>query len=106
MANKKNKLGYISPTLLQYVDADYLEKLSPEEFEWYSKFIQEYYQHNFSDEPINEDPKAYKEATQRENCSRRDIMNRMNRTEFDEERIDRDEILTTPTKEDKDNESY
>jgi hypothetical protein len=63
-------------TMQQFMDYDYLDKLNPEEKEWFGKFNHEYYAHNFSEAPVHPNAtKAKTEADERENKARADIWN-------------------------------
>jgi hypothetical protein len=66
----------VNKPMRQYIDQDYRHLLSKEEAAFLDKFNKEYYNHTFSKDPIHKNvDKAYKEATDRENAARRDIMN-------------------------------
>lgn len=58
----------------EFIDFDYLGKLSEAELDWLNKFSQEYYQRRF-DEDSTATKEDKREAAQRENERNRDIWN-------------------------------
>lgn len=68
-------------TRWEYLDADYMDKLSPEEKEFYSKFNEEYYGASLAkeDEPkkwkkdLHKTPELRKECRDRNNARNRDL---------------------------------
>lgn len=72
----KKKLSGIHYSQWEFADADYLDKLSDAEFEWYQQFNKEYYSANFEDgvKPLHKNPKAaQREAWQKQNESKRSV---------------------------------
>jgi len=75
MSKKRKGLGPFNRAVWERIkDIDYIEQLSEEERQWYRKFLLEYYQHRFDEDPIDTRDEAYKESCDRENRLRRDIM--------------------------------
>lgn len=74
--SRKRQLGHFNPEMREFVDADYLESLSAEEFEYYRQFVKEYYDGKFTDSPLHTDvKKAASEVGKREYRARFDVFN-------------------------------
>jgi hypothetical protein len=77
-------LGKFHYTILWRVDCDYAEKLSPTEKNWLKKFLGEFYDHRFTNDPVHPNKaQAYKDSYTRENAAGRCVMNKLGRSEKD-----------------------
>lgn len=81
MANKKKTRKFVGLSkrnfkrhVRDFVDQDYLHKLSLEEKEWLSKFNDEYYNGNFDDAPFHETKELQRECWTRRNKAEADII--------------------------------
>ena len=104
----RKKLGKFNKAVQWQVDCNYYDDLDPEAQEYLKKFLGEYYDHRFSDDPIHPlvlkttegEINTKKDAMDRENRARRDVMNRFKQdSEIDVENISQE--IKTPTKFDK-----
>jgi uncharacterized FlgJ-related protein len=67
-----------------FVDFDYVEKMTEEEKDWLNKFSAEYYNNNFTAEnPVTPDKVARRKYYQRNNERRRDMWNEFQRMPHD-----------------------
>lgn len=81
MSDRKLKLTGIHYSQYEFVDHDYLDKLSKEELEWLQKFDREYYSGLFKGKAIHKNKKVTKrEAWERQNESRRSVWINSERT--------------------------
>lgn len=56
-------------------DCDYVAKLKGEALTWHEKFIGEYYQNDFEENPLHDSPRLRKDRYDADNAARADIMN-------------------------------
>lgn len=85
----------------EFVDYDYLDKLSPEEREWLDRFSREYYHNNFAAEPNAHPPTDKLKLYAADHARRRDIWNNLSRADHDLESMDR--LPPTPKAKKKEN---
>lgn len=70
----------------EFVDQDYIDKLSEEEKDWLDKFNREYYQNSFSkndEENFHKKGEERRKAYGRENARNRDMWNKFDRSPGD-----------------------
>lgn len=76
MKRSKQPIKIGNRSVLSQQDYDYENKLSDSERAWLYKFNQEYYGHNFGNDPVHKvTPEIKTEAYERENAARRDVWN-------------------------------
>lgn len=83
----KKKLYNISPktvrpSLREYVDFDYINKLSDEEKAWLDEFSRGYYMADLKKSTIFTDPEEKKELFRANNARTRDVYNKQRRSEL------------------------
>jgi hypothetical protein len=85
-----------------FVDYDYLSKLSPEELDWLDKFSREYYNNDLThDESVHKPP--FKRLYTQHNSRNRDIWTNNRRTFMDLESYPGSPALPKPQKKDEGN---
>lgn len=77
---RKPRLYALTPTTVrshakEFVDYDYVDKLSDDERAWLSQFSREYYQSVFPQEGAMHDKDERKKVYARDNAARRDMWN-------------------------------